>query len=62
MASQIIDQRRIIKNFIKNNYMRKQFVNTVKEIIKKNKNLFIILCDIGVFGFREIFQKWRRIR
>jgi transketolase len=40
--------------------MRKQFVNTIKEIIKKNKNLFIILCDIGVFGFKEIFQKFNK--
>jgi transketolase len=40
--------------------MRKQFANTIKEIIKKNKNLFIILCDIGVFGFREIFQKFNK--
>jgi len=40
--------------------MRKQFVNTIKEIIKKNKKLFIVLCDIGVFGFREIFQKFNK--
>ena len=38
--------------------MRKQFVNTVKEIIEKDKNLFLILGDIGVYGFREVFQKY----
>lgn len=36
--------------------MRKQFVQTVEAIIKKNKNIFLILGDIGVFGFRNTFK------
>ncbi|MDC0558723.1 hypothetical protein OAO20_04585 [Candidatus Pelagibacter ubique] len=36
--------------------MRKQFVKTIENIILKNKKIFIILGDIGVFGFRKIFK------
>ena len=37
--------------------MRKQLVKTIESLIKRNSKMFIILGDIGVFGFRKIF-KW----
>ena len=38
--------------------MRKQLINTVSDILKKNKNTVLLLGDIGVFGFRESFDKF----
>ncbi len=35
--------------------MRKQFVKTIEEIIARDKKLVVLLGDIGVFGFRNIF-------
>ena len=37
--------------------MRKQFVKTVSEIINKDRSVFLFLCDIGVFGFKDVFDK-----
>ena len=36
--------------------MRKQFVKTVEDIMTKDKKLIILLGDIGVFGFRNVFK------
>lgn len=38
--------------------MRAQFTKTIESIIDKNKSIFIILGDIGVFGFRNIFKNY----
>ena len=36
--------------------MRKQFVITTEKLFKKNKNSFLLLGDIGVFGFRNLLK------
>ena len=36
--------------------MRNQFVRTVENLFKKDKKLFLLLGDIGVYGFRNIFK------
>jgi transketolase len=38
--------------------MRKQFVLTIERLISDDENLAILLGDIGVFGFRNVFQKY----
>lgn len=38
--------------------MRRQFVETVEQIMRKDENVITILGDIGVFGFREIFKQY----
>ena len=38
--------------------MRKQFVKTVEDILDKDKKLIVLLGDIGVFGFRNSFEKY----
>lgn len=38
--------------------MRKQFVNTTEKIIDNNKDTVLLLGDIGVFGFRNLFKKY----
>jgi transketolase len=38
--------------------MRKQFVNTISETMSKNKDLCLLLGDIGVFGFRKCFEDY----
>lgn len=35
--------------------MRKQFVKTIEEIIKEDEKLIVLLGDIGVYGFRNVF-------
>lgn len=37
--------------------MRKQFIETTKNILKKDKKTFLILGDIGVFGFNDLIKK-----
>lgn len=37
--------------------MRNQFTKTVTELFNKDKNIFIILGDIGVFGFQNLLKK-----
>jgi transketolase len=37
--------------------MRKQFVNTIQDIMSKDNNLCLLLGDIGVFGFRNCFEQ-----
>ena len=39
--------------------MRKEFVEIINKILTR-KNIFLILCDIGVFGFRNIFKKFKK--
>lgn len=41
--------------------MRKQFNITFKKLFKKNKKLFLILGDIGVYGFKDILKEKRAI-
>jgi len=38
--------------------MRKQFVKTLERLFFKEKKLFLLLGDIGVYGFRNIFKKY----
>ncbi len=38
--------------------MRKQFVETVENIFPNDENLILLLCDIGVYGFRNSFKKY----
>lgn len=35
--------------------MRKQFVDTVADVMKNDERLVVLLGDIGVHGFREVF-------
>ena len=37
--------------------MRKAFVNIVEKIFKKDKKVILLLGDIGVFGFKNLFKK-----
>ena len=37
--------------------MRKAFVNIVEKIFKKDKKTILLLGDIGVFGFKNLFKK-----
>lgn len=39
--------------------MRKKFPETIELLMKKNKNIFCLLGDIGVFSFRNIFDKYK---
>ena len=39
--------------------MRKIFPRAVEELMKKDKKIFCLLGDIGVFSFREIFKKYK---
>ena len=39
--------------------MRKIFPRVVEELMKKDKKIFCLLGDIGVFSFREIFKKYK---
>jgi transketolase len=41
--------------------MRIQFNKTVQRLFKKNKKLFIILGDIGVYGFKDLLKEKRAI-
>jgi len=36
--------------------MRKQFAETTKKILIKNKKTFLILGDIGVYGFKKVIE------
>ena len=38
--------------------MRKQFVITTEKLFKKYKNPFLLLGDIGVFGFRNLLKNF----
>lgn len=38
--------------------MRKQFVKTVTDIMEKDARVILILGDIGVYGFREAFNRF----
>ena len=38
--------------------MRKQFTKTISNIFKKNKKTVMLLGDIGVFAFRDLFKKY----
>jgi transketolase len=38
--------------------MRNQFVRTVEKLFEKDKKLFLLLGDIGVYGFRNIFKRF----
>lgn len=36
--------------------MRKQFIKTTEQVLSANKNVILLLGDIGVFGFRKAFS------
>ncbi len=38
--------------------MRKQFVSTLSKLFPEDKRLTLLLGDIGVFGFRDLFSKY----
>jgi len=38
--------------------MRNQFVRTITEIMEKDENLYLLLGDIGVYGFRHVLEKY----
>lgn len=38
--------------------MRKQFVKTVENLLEQDQKTTLLLGDIGVYGFREAFQKF----
>lgn len=38
--------------------MRKQFVKTVQRLMAKDKHLVLLLGDIGVYGFRNVFKQY----
>lgn len=38
--------------------MRKQLTITIHELMAKDKNLCVLLGDIGVFGFRKCFEEY----
>ncbi|MFB0566238.1 MAG: transketolase family protein [Candidatus Aminicenantaceae bacterium] len=38
--------------------MRNQFVKTVEEVMEQDERLVVFLGDIGVYAFRNIFQKY----
>lgn len=38
--------------------MRKQFVKTITELMEKDERLYLLLGDIGVYGFRNVLQKY----
>jgi transketolase len=38
--------------------MRNQFVQTMTEIMEKDQNPYLLLGDIGVWGFRHILEKY----
>ena len=38
--------------------MRKQFVSTISEIIAQDERLVLLLGDIGVYGFKELFSNF----
>ena len=38
--------------------MRKQFTATIKEIFSKDKKTIMLLGDIGVYSFRDLFKKY----
>ena len=39
--------------------MRKIFPKTIDELMQKDKRIFCLLGDIGVFSFRDIFKKFK---
>ena len=39
--------------------MRKIFPKTIEELIQKDKRIFCLLGDIGVFSFRNIFKRFK---
>ena len=39
--------------------MRKTFPQVTENLMKKNKNIFCLLGDIGVFSFRNVFKKYK---
>ena len=38
--------------------MRKQFTETIENLFSQDENLVLLLCDIGVYGFRDSFKNY----
>ena len=38
--------------------MRRQFTKTISQIFKEDKKTTMLLGDIGVFSFRDLFKKY----
>lgn len=41
--------------------MRKQFEETVEDLMAQNEHFVLLLGDIGIFGFRNAFRWAQRI-
>ena len=39
--------------------MRKTFPKVTESLMKKNKKVFCLLGDIGVFSFRNVFKNYK---
>ena len=39
--------------------MRKIFPKTIHKLMKKDKRIFCLLGDIGVFSFRDVFKRFK---
>lgn len=37
--------------------MRNQFIKTIKKVFSENKKIFLILGDIGIYGFQDLLKK-----
>ena len=42
--------------------MRNQFTKTVTKLFNKDKKIFLILGDIGVFGFQNLLKNYQGIK
>ena len=40
--------------------MRKTFPKVTENLMKKNKKIFCLLGDIGIFSFRNVFRKYKK--
>ena len=38
--------------------MRQQFIKTVTELFEQGDKVILVLGDIGVFGFKALFEKY----
>ena len=38
--------------------MRRQFTQTITQVFKKDKKTVMLLGDIGIFAFRNLFKKY----
>lgn len=56
MAPQIAKPRGVFDDYERT--MRKQFIKTIENLISHEDNLVLLLGDIGIFGFKNSFEKY----